>query len=353
VKILHTADLHLRTDTDDRWHTLEAILRLGKEAKADLLVISGDLFDNGGHVETLRPSLRALFDATRFPCIIIPGNHDAGVYTEGMYFGQQVIVITDMFVPFETGGARIVGLPFEQVGQSQLLSKLHVLKPMFTRRQRNILLFHGELLDTFFSREDFGDEGKGRYMPARLDYFRNLGVDYVLAGHFHARFDVWKLHEHAYFVYPGSPVSVTRREMGPRKVNLFDLGQPPSEYILPTPYFEHISLRLDPFSLQDPLQCLRELLQDLSPHAKPILTVTGFVNGQRCGLTESQLIAQMRGIASPRCVDQQYEFTDIRHILEDDLFHRFTDKLADAVYSQQRRSELRSMVLRAMARARS
>jgi exonuclease SbcD len=77
---------------------------------------------------------------------------------------------------------------------------------VLTADKKNILLCHGELLDAFFSRTCFGAEGEGRYMPFKLSYFDDLNIDYVLAGHFHSRFDVWQLKNGGYFVYPGSPI---------------------------------------------------------------------------------------------------------------------------------------------------
>ncbi len=46
MKILHTADLHLRSENDERWAALTAVVDIGKKQKADVLVIAGDLFDS-------------------------------------------------------------------------------------------------------------------------------------------------------------------------------------------------------------------------------------------------------------------------------------------------------------------
>ncbi|MGA2573201.1 MAG: metallophosphoesterase [Candidatus Methanomethylicaceae archaeon] len=57
MKVLHTADIHLRTYADDRWATLKKILEVGKEEKIDVLAISGDLFDASVSAENLRPKI--------------------------------------------------------------------------------------------------------------------------------------------------------------------------------------------------------------------------------------------------------------------------------------------------------
>lgn len=58
MKILHTADIHLRERHDERWKALQKIIEIGKREKIDVLAISGDLFDKGIDAEKLRPHIR-------------------------------------------------------------------------------------------------------------------------------------------------------------------------------------------------------------------------------------------------------------------------------------------------------
>jgi len=44
MKILHTADLHLKEYGDERWETLQKLIDIAKKEKIDLFVICGDLF---------------------------------------------------------------------------------------------------------------------------------------------------------------------------------------------------------------------------------------------------------------------------------------------------------------------
>ena len=78
-----------------------------------------------------------------------------------MYFGEDVFVLTNLNEPFEYKDLRIWGLPFEPIEGEKILSKLRLLASNLATDKKNILLYHGELLDTFFSRRDFGDEGEG------------------------------------------------------------------------------------------------------------------------------------------------------------------------------------------------
>jgi len=47
MKILHTADVHLREVGDKRWEALQKLIEAAKKEGAEILAISGDLFDKG------------------------------------------------------------------------------------------------------------------------------------------------------------------------------------------------------------------------------------------------------------------------------------------------------------------
>ena len=101
MKILHTADIHLREYGDERWKTLQRLIEIGKKEKIELFVISGDLFDKDIDAEILRPKIREIFSNNGFKIILIPGNHDSEAYKSGMYFGEDTTVLTDLNEPFE------------------------------------------------------------------------------------------------------------------------------------------------------------------------------------------------------------------------------------------------------------
>jgi len=304
MKILHTADLHLRTFGDERWRALE----------------------------------------------IIPGNHDTGSYKAGFYFGEQVTFFNHKDYReniYDFDNMRIIGIPFEDIEATELLRKVRNLAPLFTEDRTNIILYHGELLDAFYSRSDFGPEGERRYMPAQLSYFEDLHVHYVLAGHFHTKFDVWSIGSSGYFVYPGSPVSVTRREVGQRRVNLFEVGEPPVEYPLDTEHFEQANIMLSPLLDLDPLDLVRERLSDLHPMATILLTIGGYV-----AQAEDELVSHVEALLEGRPVEPSYEFRDIRNVLSHPVFKVFEKKLAEGEHDQEQASQLRDTVIQAMIEAR-
>ncbi len=351
MRILHTADIHLREYGDERWKTLQKLIGIGKREKVEIFVISGDLFDKGIGAENLRPKIRKIFSNTGFKVILISGNHDISSYANGMYFGEDTVILADLNSPFEYRDVRIWGMPFEPIKGEKIISKIHSLKNKLTLNKKNILLYHGELSGVFFSRKDFGDEGEERYMPVKLSYFKDLKVDYILAGHFHSNFKVWKLESGGYFVYPGSPISITKRETGKRKVNIFEVGEPPEEYPLDTPYFEELIVELDPFKKEDPVENVKKYFSNLPPEVKIILKVKGFINGETVQVNESELVERIKKIAAEKCIEEHYEFKDMGMLLGDDLFKVFMGKLRKSDYEEEKKEQMQDIIIKAMMAA--
>lgn len=353
MKILHTADIHLREHGGDRWDTLQKLIEIGKKERIDVFVISGDLFDKGVDAEKLRPKIREIFSNNGFKIVLIPGNHDCNSYKSGMYFGEDTIILSDLNTPFEYKDVRIWGMPFELIEGEKILVKLHSLVNNLIADKKNILLYHGELLDAFFSRRDFGEEGEERYMPIKLSYFKDLNIDYVLAGHFHSSFDVRTLENGGYFVYPGSPISISKRETGQRKVNIFEVGEPPKAYSLNTPYFEEVVIEFDPYKDKKPLETVKASFKDLHPEARVILIIKGYVNGKEIGMSESEIVKRIKEIIGGKCIEEYYEFRDIQTILEDDLFKKLLDKLEQSDYEDEKKMQMQEIAIKAMMEARS
>lgn len=350
MKILHTADLHIREFGDKGWSALEELLNIGKTENADVFLVSGDLFDKEVHAENLRPKIREILSGNDFKILLLPGNHDAESYRQGYFFGEDSVILGEE--PYTYHNVSFAGLPFEPIEEEVLIKRLHVLRDKMKDNEVNILAYHGELLDTFFSRKDFGEEGESRYMPARLSYFKDLNFDYVLAGHFHTNFDIRQIGEDQYFVYPGSPVSITRREQGRRKANLFSVGENPREYILDTPHYLQKEVKLDPFVEEKPLEHIQNCLKDIHHNAYLTLKVTGFINGMKSGLTETKLAEEIRRIAhNHRNVEIINESQDVQRILENDLFSAFLEKLDKADVSKEKNMELRELAIKAMMEA--
>ncbi len=351
MKVLHTSDIHLKEYNDDRWNAIISLLETAKKESIDLFVISGDLFDKDVNAEFLRQHLRYYFSDNSFDIIILPGNHDSNSFgnsDSGLYFGSDVSIIYDLSNPIEYNNVRVWGFPFEVISKEEILLRLDKIKDNITSDKINLLLYHGELTDAFFSKSEFGDEGEERYMPCKLSYFKDLNFNYILAGHFHTRFDIRKPNESSYFVYPGSPISLTRREKGLRKVNIFEIGEAPKEFVLDTPHYEEIIIEFDPFSEEDYLETLRGKINKLHLNARVILTVKGYINSKSLGMSETTLVKEIDEIVGTRNVERLFLLEDIEEIFEDELFLKFTRMLIEKGYNEEKKEQLRNLVIAAM-----
>ncbi len=346
MKILHTADIHLKDFGDERWIALQAILQTAKEQKCDVLVISGDLFDANSNLEDLRSKIRDLFSNIDFDVVLIAGNHDCSI-CKGMSFGTKAWPLTSIDKPFEKEDVTIWGLPFEDLQDEEIIEKLDSLRTRLDKDRSNILVYHGELLDALFRKDDSGEEGERRYMPLKLSYFEGIPIAYVLSGHFHSSFSVRPLPNGGHFVYPGSPVSITRKETGRRSINLFEVGKNPSQFFLNTFHFEDIAITLDPFSTKPPLDAIREEIAKKHFKSSLSLTVQGFMDCQAIGMTETEFVAAANQEAKGKC-SISFQFKNIQDILADDLFKSFVKKLDQKNLDERERKEMLSLAIEAM-----
>lgn len=350
MKILHTSDIHLKSPDDSRWQALLRLLEAAEKEGAGLLCISGDLFDRDADADSLRPLVRRLFSGGKFKVLIIPGNHDYGSFG-GEYFGADAVVLNSHGTPFEAGGLNVWGIPFSPAaGREGLLKTLDFYRKNLPADRTNIILYHGELLDSFFSRKDFGEEGAGRYMPARLSDFSGLNVSYVLAGHFHTNFSIKKVKD-CYFVYPGSPVSVTRREAGRRKAGIVDPGSPPREIGLDTFFYDRKRIKFGPFDEISPVARVEKALAEAHPNSHLILALTGIFNGAYFGVDETEIAEKLEELKSERCSFEDFEFRDMQRLADDELFRLFDEKLRARELSPEERERIWQLGVRAMVEA--
>ncbi|MFH0975831.1 MAG: metallophosphoesterase [Spirochaetota bacterium] len=355
MKILHTADIHLREDNIERWNALSGIVTLAKKERINAMVISGDLFDADIDAFRLKARVRELFSDAPFDIIVIPGNHDAKSFEDKAFFGSRVKVLRSVEDTYEAGNVIISGIPFKNINEQEIFSILHNISGRLSRDKCNILLYHGELLDAYYSRHDFGDEGDYRYMPVRLDFFKDLKFDYVLAGHFHTNFNAMefdKLNGIGYFVIPGSPVSVTKRETGKRKVNIFNTGESPGEVFVDSFYYEAVKIVLDPFVEDDPVTVIKKTLDKADAQARILLSIEGYINSSKHGINETKLHEELELLSNIKKINEvNFRAIDMSRILEDDVFKAFDAKLKSPAFSSLPFSEkaaMREYFLRAM-----
>ena len=347
MKILHTSDVHLKQVGDERWNALKSVVNLGQFEQIDAMIISGDLFNKNLDAENIRDEIRPIFSDNGFDILIIPGNHDKEAFEQGYFYGADVKIINDLDQPIEYDDTVVWGLPFEPLSGTAILNKLRAIKENLNPHKTNILLFHGELLDAFFAKDAFGKEGSERYMPVKRSYFADLGFDYVLAGHFHSNFDIWNLDPSGYFVYCGSPVSITKKETGKRYVNLFETGYPPNKHEIVSFYYERLHVLLDPFETCLPREKLQEELQKIDPNARVLLEIGGYVNCQALSTDESTLISELRSLAEHSCEEINPSLKDVSRVWEDDLFKKYQEKLSQLDLDEDQKAIMTEDVIKA------
>lgn len=75
-RLLHTSDLHLSSLGDSACHSLEAVVNASREARVDVMIVAGDLFDHHRVEDNLVSFVAEQLRCVPAPVVILPGNHD-------------------------------------------------------------------------------------------------------------------------------------------------------------------------------------------------------------------------------------------------------------------------------------
>lgn len=236
----------------------------------------------------------------------------------------------------------------------KILKKLEYVKENINKNKLNILLFHGELIDSFFSKDDYGDEQDTRYMPVRIDDFKDIGLDYVLAGHFHTSYNIFEIEKDSYFIYPGSLVSITKKEIGKRRVNKIIPDVKPKPLKVNSFYYDFRKLDFDPFSGISPIEEIKEKLKGVEEDCSLIMEVNGFFNGDKWNINEEELVNFIKELLNRKNIkydysDLQFNFKEISFILESEIFQKYINLLEEKEYKENKKEKLKKIIIRAMA----
>ena len=186
-------------------------------------------------------------------------------------------------------------------------------------------------------------------MPSRLSFFNELGVDYVLAGHFHSSFDVRRFGDKGYFVYPGSPVSVTRREVGQRKTAFIELGKEPRVIKLDTAHYEKVDVILNAFENEEPLDLIKASLKSIHPQATVLLRLDGTIRG-----SEEELVKAVTALDIAKAIEPTFAFRDADRVLSHPAFELFKNRVShlqetvDTDLTNDKADAILRMVIQAM-----
>lgn len=316
MKILHTADVHLREDDAETVEALKAVLTEAEEKEVNLVTIGGDLLDTPEDAETLRPELRKLLSGNPFEILAIPGNHDEDVYRQNLHFGNDLEILTGTpCSSVEFDGIEIVGVPFTSSMTEDLYSRLK-------EKDGDVLLLHCTL-DIGFQSGAVGED-EGRYFPVRKATLAELGFEYVLAGHIHSQVREVPLDNGGTFVYPGSPVSHSTKEEGRRHAILIDTDEGNlSTIALDTFYHDSLSELVRPGEEDQVLEEVREWVSRReNDDCKLEISIDGFIDWD-----ENEFDEELDEASGP--VEPNNKTRSATPVLEHPLYQRFTEKLEE------------------------
>jgi len=223
---VHAADLHLdspfrgsadaRPALKDRLQSatlgaLERVVGHTIGAKADFLIIAGDLYDSKDRslraLVAFRKQMERLADRN-IPVFIVHGNHDPlngwgssfQLPANVMTFGGRTD--TEPFLRFGREVAQIVGVSYTRERVTDNLASSFTAPP---DAPYSIAVLHANI----------GHQaGHADYAPATVEDLVTAGFNYWALGHVHTRSILAK--EPAMVVYPGNTQGRNPRESGPR-----------------------------------------------------------------------------------------------------------------------------------------
>ncbi len=345
MRLLVTADVHLNPDHPERLEALREVVGKSREHDVDHLLVAGDLFDRAADVEELKSEVRELFSDNSFHTFVIPGNHDADSYRDEDYFGDDVDVLHEPPVEVvDAEGLRLVAVPYTDSGFDELVPEI---RDSLHPEHVNALLVHGTL-----STEIGGYGGENRYLPFTPEELLETGVDVVFAGHVHSEPRKQEFGDRELeFVYPGSPVSITRGETGRRRAWLYDTETESfSSLSLSTHHYLVEDVSVVPGREDSELDALDRRLEAREiEDAEVVVDATGYVEG---GPEEfyRRVERRLEEVGAEQFHVDRGGVENASAAVESDLYREFERKLderdADGVDAEQ----VRRIVLRAMSR---
>lgn len=217
VKIVHAADFHLdsafgslggdkaqqrRRESRD---SVERLANFVSARGADVLLLSGDLFDSDRAFRETGEALKRAFDGMTARVFIAPGNHDYyGAHTpyDEIDFGSNVHIFKSTEierVEIPELGCSVYGAAFTAPDcTKQLLEDFCAPDD----GQVHIMVLHGDV--------DGADNRYNRVTKAQIE---NSGLDYLALGHIHSFSGIRRAGD-TFYAYPGCPEGRGFDELG-------------------------------------------------------------------------------------------------------------------------------------------
>ena len=228
-KIIHAGDIHLdapfslfdvqkaQMRKNELRDTFANLIQFAKTEKADLVILSGDLFDSGfvtKETVSLLVSQFASVPECRF--VIAPGNHDPfsekslyqnTVFSENVYIFDQEKITCFSFPELNTN---VYGYAFTSESYTENPLALPIT---LDKTKINILAAHGDV------------GGKSKYCPLSPADMAKSGFDYIALGHIHKGGEL-KTAGKTYYAYCGCLEGRSFDECGIKGAFLADVSKP-------------------------------------------------------------------------------------------------------------------------------
>jgi DNA repair protein SbcD/Mre11 len=318
MRIAHLADVHL--DRPFAWlaggageearqrlrSTFRRCLEVARDRDADLITISGDLWeDENVRVDTRRFVAREL-EQTGLPALLICGNHDpylAGGNYPRTDWPENVTVFHRPELTQRTyDDLSVWGLSWTGTGlTSDFLND-------FTAPDegRHVLLLHG----TSQPVAHFAEQSD--HCPFHPDAIARAGFDICLAGHIHAASHRGRV------VYPGSPEPLGWGEMGDHCVAIVEVGEEVSVDLVPVNDHRYEEATVDAAGAESSHELEQRITAEIDPRRDASLHLRVLLEGEvdeECLLDPSLLTGALgEGFAELVIADRTRPAYDLDHL---------------------------------------
>lgn len=227
MRILHTADVHLKTAGD--LSILQTIIRTAADKKCAAILIAGDLFDQQSAGLATEQAIPQIFQEFEGEILILPGNHDYEILQGKKSLSRNSMILNsrEFIIRRKLDNAELAAVPFRKDLSMKDIGAIDC------DPENSILLAHGN----YYTNEFFYDDEVKKYFPIFDEDLRD-NYRYVALGHYHRHFR-YELGR-TVVLNPGSPRITRASDTGPRMVSILDTSNwkdesvtLPVEYILP------------------------------------------------------------------------------------------------------------------------
>jgi len=232
MRILHAADLHLdspfaaldaekaKARRAECRRVLEKLAGIASERKADMILLSGDLFDGANVYRDTVEALETFFERVTCPIFISPGNHDyyrpRSPYTRMLFPEHVHLFASPEITAVAVGECVVYGAAFWDEQEPQ--SFLEGFQALGDKRLQ-IMCLHGDLTG-------------GPYNPITKAQIARSGLDYLALGHIHKTGGLLR-EGGTFYAYPGCCEGRGFDETGEKGCLLIDVekGAAAAEFI--------------------------------------------------------------------------------------------------------------------------